>query len=399
MKMTSRERVMAAVNHQEPDRVPVDFGAMRSTGIMAVEYNRLKKHLNYKGGETFVYDLMQQLAEPEEWIRRQFGADVIQLHRLCPSFGIPISERRSGVLPDGSACTYPAQFLPVKQDGGDALLVKDKMLAFRPQSSYVFYQEVHPLSGVRDLGTIDQADYPVLDQVEFEYLKQRSKELRSGSDCAILGAFGGNIIEAGQMDFGYEEFMLLMATEPALVHHYFERLTESWIQSLDRYIAAVEDRIDIIQVGDDLGTQQSSAISPRMYRDMVKPYHQRIYQHIKRNSSYKVFLHSCGAIADLLPDLIDAGVEILNPVQTSARGMNPEFLKKEFGDQLTFWGGASETQTTLFHDTPEKVQDEARKRIDIFSPGGGFVFTQIHNILVGVPPENIVALYETPNRL
>ncbi len=394
MGMTSRERVLTAINHKEPDKVPIDFGAMRSTGIMAVEYNRLKKYMNREEGETFVYDLFQQLAEPEDWIIKRFNADVVQLHRLCPAFGFSIKNKRSGKLPDGSSCTYPANFHPVPHKDGEAIKENGQVIAYRPESSYVFYQVCHPLNGVRDPKQIDKFEFPKIDDEEFEYLKKRSKELRESTDKAILGAFGGNIIEQAQFDFEYEEALLLMITEKKLMHHYFSLLTEHWISSLECYIEAVGDNIDIIQVGDDLGTQQGSVVSPDMYRELVKPYHKEIYQYIKKNSNYKVFLHSCGAISDLIPDLIDAGVDILNPVQTTARGMNPVFLKKAFGKDLTFWGGGSETQTILFSGTPQQIADQAKERIEIFAPGGGFVFTQIHNILVGVPPENIVTLYD-----
>ena len=392
--MTSRERVLTTLNHKEPDRIPIDFGAMRSTGIMAVEYNRLKAHLGHHQGETFVYDLMQQLAEPEPWILKLFSADVEQLHRLRPAFGYSILNKRAGVLPDGSPCIYPADFQPQPYKEGEALFAYGQPFAYRPESSYVFYAMVHPLSGARDTGEIDQFTFPTIDDDEFQYLSWRSKQLRESTDRAILGAFGGNVIESGQFDFGYDEFLMLMATEPLLVHHYFDRLTEHWIQCLDRYIEAVGDNIDIIQVGDDLGTQHAPVISPKMYREMVKPYHQRIYQHIKAKSKYHVFLHTCGAISELIPDLIEAGVDILNPVQTSAEGMAPESLKRSFGNDVVFWGGGCETQTTLFQGTPQDVKREAKERLAIFGAGGGYVFTQIHNILVGVPPENVVALYE-----
>jgi len=393
MAMTSRERVLAALNHREPDRVPIDFGAMRSTGIMAVEYNRLKKHLNRNEGQTFVYDLFQQLAEPEGWILDLFHADVVQLHRLRPAFGFSITERRGGVLPDGSPCTYPADFQPVPHGDGEAIMEGDRLFAYRPQAGLVFYQEFHPFKGIRSADGIDPAYLPSMADDEFAYLSAQSRHLRQSTNRAILGAFGGNVIEAGQFDFGYEEFLLLMATEKKLVHAYFERLTEAWIRSLARYIEAVGDNIDVIQMGDDLGTQMSPVISPRMYREMVKPYHQAIYRYAKEKGNYRVFMHCCGSIADLIPDLIEAGVEVLNPVQTSAQGMAPAFLKREFGKDLTFWGGGCETQSTLMRGTPDEVRNEVKNRLEIFSPGGGYVFTQIHNILAGVPPENVVAMY------
>jgi len=302
MVMTSRERILAALEHKEPDRVPIDFGGMRSTGIMAVEYNRLKKHLNRRNGETFVYDLFQQLAEPEEWALQMFHADVAQLHRFRPAFGFAIDRRRPGMLPDGSPCSYPADFLPVAHKEGEAIMEGGRVIAYRPPASYVYYQECHPYQGVRDPKDLDESFLPTLEDDEFEYLKVSSRQLRQSTDRAILGAFGGNIIEAGQFDFGYEEFLTLMVTEPTLVHHYFCRLTEHWIASLDRYIEAVGENIDIIQMGDDLGTQNSPVISPKMYREMVKPYHEAVFQHAKKQSNYRLFMHSCGAISDLIPE-------------------------------------------------------------------------------------------------
>ena len=160
--MNSRERVMMALSHQEPDRVPVDFGAMRSTGIMAVVYNQLKEHLGHTEGETFVYGLMQQLAEPERWILDLFGADVEQLHRFRPAFGFKVTDKRDGILPDGSACTYPADFNPVKQEDGEVLIEDGIVTTFRPNSSYVYYQVHHPLSGVTDTKDIDKFGGPTV---------------------------------------------------------------------------------------------------------------------------------------------------------------------------------------------------------------------------------------------
>jgi hypothetical protein len=213
MAMTSRERVLAALNHREPDRVPIDFGAMRSTGIMAVEYNRLKKHLHRTEGPTFVYDLFQQLAEPESWVLDLFHADVVQLHRLRPAFGFSIAERRHGELPDGSPCTYPADFQPVPYREGEAIMDEDRLFAYRPKDGLVFYQEFHPFKGVRSIDGIDPAYLPSMEDDEFAYLTAQSRRLRQSTDRAILGAFGGNVIEEGQFDFGYEEFLTLMATE------------------------------------------------------------------------------------------------------------------------------------------------------------------------------------------
>ncbi len=169
---------------------------------------------------------------------------------------------------------------------------------------------------------------------------------------------------------------------------------------MEKYLNAVGEYIDVIQFGDDLGTQENTQISIQMYRDMIKPYHTRLYQYVRNNfPNVKVFLHSCGAIYDLIPDLIDAGVEILNPVQLSARNMDPIKLKREFGNHLTFWGGGCDTQTTLTFGSLEDIRNEVEELIGIFAPGGGFVFTQVHNIQADISPEKIMELYNTANRV
>ena len=393
--MNSRERVLAAINHHEPDMVPIDFGAMRSTGIMAIAYNHLKKYLGITTGETFVYDVMQQLAEPEPWALNRFQADVEQLHRYRPTYGATLLGKRTGVLPDGSLATFPAEFLPVVgPDGVERVTIDGIVVAQRPPSSLYFEGDYHPLAKARAPKDLDAIKYTSLDEEEFEWLRGRALELRASTSRAITGHFGGNFFEAGHGLFGYGEFLMRMAAEPALVHALFERLLEGYMTDLKRYIEAVGDNIDIIICGDDLGTQGSLAVSPHMYRELIKPYEKAFFGYIKAHTDWKIFLHTCGSIYPIIPDLIEAGVDILNPVQTAAKDMEPERLKKEFGDDVTFWGGGAETQSTLPFGTPAEIRDQVRDRIRIFGPGGGFVFNQVHNIQANVPPENIVALYD-----
>lgn len=392
--MNSRERVMAAINHKEPDKVPIDFGAMRSTGIMAIAYNRLKQHLGITTGETFVYDVMQQLAEPEAWILDRFQADVEQLHRYRPSFNAPLKGKRAGVLPDGSPATFPAEFLPVIKDGIENVIVDGVTIAKRPAASLYFEGDYHPLENARSVKDLDALKFTSLDDEEFVWLKKRSAELRASTTRAITGHFGGNFFEAGHGLFGYGENLMRMATEPDLVHALMERLLEGYLTDLKRYIEAVGDNIDIVICGDDLGTQGSLAVSPSMYRELIKPYEKRLFGYIKSHTDWKIFLHTCGSIVTVIPDLIEVGVDILNPVQTAAKDMEPERLKREFGADVTFWGGGAETQSTLAFGTPAEVREQVRERMRIFGPGGGFIFNQVHNIQANVPPENIVALYD-----
>jgi uroporphyrinogen decarboxylase len=229
-----------------------------------------------------------------------------------------------------------------------------------------------------------------------EYLQRQAEELYTTTDYGILGAFGGGVFEVGQGDFGFETYFYNLAMEPKLIHYYNERLCTAHLHDLKKYLAAVGEYIDVIQFGDDLGMQTSLQISVEMYREMIKPYQSELYSYVKKNYPHvKVFLHSCGAIVPLLPDLIDVGVEVINPVQLSAAGMDGRMLKREFGEALTFWGGGVSTQTTLVTGTAEEVANSVKENMQIFAPGGGFVFTQDHNIQADIPPEKVMAIYGT----
>jgi uroporphyrinogen decarboxylase len=211
-----------------------------------------------------------------------------------------------------------------------------------------------------------------------------------------MGNFGGSILEAGQGLRGWEQFMIDLAQGGPFLEALLEKLTEFHLANLARYLDAVGPCIQIIVMVDDLGTQHGLQISPQMYRRWIKPCHTRIYGYVHQHyPQIYVFLHSCGSIYPLIPDLIEAGVQILNPVQISAAGMDPVRLKREFGAHLTFWGGGCDTQHTLPCGTPAEVVAEVKRLLDIFAPGGGYVFNQVHNIQADVPPENIVAMLET----
>jgi uroporphyrinogen decarboxylase len=209
----------------------------------------------------------------------------------------------------------------------------------------------------------------------------------------MLG-FGGNLLEWGQMLCSNENFLMMLAAEPKKAARLLDMLTEIHLESLPQVIQAVGDAVDILQMGDDLGMQTGMQVSPEMYRRFFKPRHQKMYRYVKDNSDMAVFLHSCGSMSAVIADLIDIGVDIINPVQTSAVNMEPKRLKDEFGQHITFWGAGIDTQRVLPNATPEEVRKAVKERMDIFAPGGGFVFTQIHNIMADVPPENIVAMFD-----
>jgi len=398
--MTSRERVRMALNHQEPDKVPIDFGGMRSTGISAIAYNRLKKYLGITCGQTKLYDVFQQLAEPEEEILKIMGGDVIQLHRYEPAFGINIKNWKPGILPDGSECLVPEGFNPVRNQNGDLEIVVDGIpIARMPKGGYYFDVIHHPYENAQTKEDIDKLPLPAITDEELEFLRTEAKRKYEETEYAILGSFGGNIFEQGQLDWGYERYYSELVLNPDLMHYYHERLANAHLEALKKYLDAVGEYIDVIQFGDDLGTQNNSQISVEMYREMIKPYHKMLYQYVRKNyPNVKVFLHSCGSIYNLIPDLIDAGVQVLNPVQLSAKNMDPVKLKKEFGKDLVFWGGGTNTQTTVTFGTVDDIKREVEEYIKIFAPGGGFIFTQVHNIQANIEPEKIVAIYETAKK-
>jgi uroporphyrinogen decarboxylase len=409
--MTRRERVLSAISHQEPDKVPIDLGGMRSTGISAVAYGNLKRYLGISAGSTDVYDVVQQLAQPEDPILDYFEADVIDLGR---AFLTADEDWKDFTLPDGSAAKIPA-YAGFEPDGSGGWLVRstDRMIiGSMPEGAYYLSQTHFPLLewDGQDLSVLDKlpdlmarvtwAALPTapwhkpLTREHLADIRRRAKQLSETTDFAIMAGFGGNLLEWGQYLCRNDQFLMDLVESPMKAEALLDRLTEIHLDNLEKFLDAVEGYVQIIQMGDDFGTQLAPQISPQMYRRFFKPRQRRIYEKVRRRSGLHLFFHSCGAIAPLLPDLIEIGVEIINPVQTSVRGMEPERLKREFGKDLTFWGGGCDTQSVLPYGTEREIDEHVRRRFEILAPGGGFVFTQVHNIMPNVPPRNIVAMIE-----
>ena len=228
-------------------------------------------------------------------------------------------------------------------------------------------------------------------------LGRGARKLRERTDRAIIGLFGGNLLEIGQFLYRNDNFLMLLAGNPRRAHEFLDRLVEIHLANLERFLAAVGPYIDIILFGDDLGMQNGPQISPAMYREFFKPRHAKMWRRAKELADVKVMLHCCGGVRPLLADLIEAGLDAINPVQISCAGMEARGLKRDFGDRLTFWGGGCDTRYILSHATPEEVRDHVRGQVAILAPGGGFVFQQVHNILADVPPENVIAMFDAVN--
>ncbi len=389
--MNSRERVVMALDHKEPDRVPIDLGAMMSTGITGIAYNKLKAYLGIRGGRTRMYDLGQQLAEPEREILERIHADVLPLLISEPKSWKP------SVLPDGSPCEVPTWFNPEREPDGSLVLRDEegRIVSRMPKDGYYFDGVYHPLADVSSIRELESYSfYTPIDQETLDDLRARAKRLYETTDYAIMLNGAGSIYEWAQTLRGWDVFMMDLAGDPKFASALLAKLTEANIRRLEQILPVVEGYIQVIQVGDDLGMQSGPQLSPRLYRKVVKPWHKELYRYIKAHTSARIFLHTCGSVYAFIPDFIEMGVDVLNPVQVSAKDMDTSRLKREFGRDIAFWGGGCDTQQVLPFGTPEEVREEVRRRIEDLAPGGGFVFNQVHNIQVRVPPENIMAMYE-----
>jgi uroporphyrinogen decarboxylase len=405
--MTSRERILAALNHQEPDRIPIDCGSMRSTGIMGMPYNALKHHLGINTGSTKMYDMVQQLAIPEQWYLDRFGIDCVDLAR---AFSDADADWIPWRLPDGSPALRPS-WVPLEFIGDIWLCKNEAGLVLGKMSPGLVYftQTHHPLAGnetedfhdLRSLlgdtiwGSVADPAWRHAGRPDFaQLLRQKALELRNTTDYAIMFGIGGNLFEYGQYLYGSEEFLVNLLLEPLKVEKLLDSLLEIHLETIDKVVSAIGDIVDVLVFGDDLGSQNSTLISYDLYRKFIFPRQQTMFSRVHARCPAKVFLHSCGAVSDFIPDLIEAGVDILNPVQLGARGMEAPRLKREFGRDLVFWGGGIDTQHVLATGTPEQVRTEVLRNCEIFNKDGGFVFNQVHNIVEGVSPENIVAMYD-----
>jgi uroporphyrinogen decarboxylase len=391
--VNSRQRVLDAIEHRQPDRVPVDLGGTRQSGIAASTYHQLKQRLGI-ATPTRVYDVYQMLAEVERPVMERFGADCIGLNRPAVAFGIVNEGWKPWQLFDGTPVEVPAGFTPLTEPNGDLVLRSNgQPIARMPRGGYYFDRlEVFP--GGAHL-PVEEVNPPLISDEVCEHYRVQSEALFHNTDFAIIAPMGPPYeLFYGLGTGGFESWMISLATEPEYVHALLEKLVDVWIENLRRFAQAVGDRVQILQFNDDFGTQTSPFISVKMFRELIMPHYRRGLDWIHANTRMKVFLHSDGAILPLIPSLIEMGVDILNPVQTSATGMDAATLKSQFGDRLVFWGGSLDCQKTLPFGTPAEVQREVDEHVRVFSPGGGYVFASVHNIQANVPPENVIAMFD-----
>jgi len=408
--MTSRERVLASLNHTQPDSVPIDCSGHRSSGISAIAYARLRRHLGLPERTIRVYDIIQQLAILDDDVLNLFGIDTVELGR---AFALEDRYWTDWTLPDGTPCQVPAWMPPEREHNRWVIRsTSGRVLAQMPDGALYFEQAYWPfVDQPPDHSRLSEAfaesmwtaiaspPGPITSGPDGQaLLKARAQHLRAHTDRAILGLFGGNLLECGQFVYRNDHFLELMAADPAATHDFLDRLVELHLGNLERFLAAVGPSIDVIVFGDDLGMQTGPQMSPAMYRKYFKPRHALLWNRAKALANVKVMLHCCGGVRELLADLIEAGLDAINPVQISCTGMDAATLKADFGRDLTFWGGGCDTQFELAKGTPDSIREHVRHQVRILQQGGGFVFQQVHNIMADVPPQNIVAMFDAVRR-
>jgi len=390
MSMSSRERVLAAIDHREPDRVPIDLGGTRVTSIEPGLYTRLREQLGVRGDPVKVLDVWQMLAWVEQPVVEALGVDVLPVPRLIQDFGMRIDAWRPWQLDDGTLVQMPANFEPVTDEDGSLCIYQDGELVGKKVPASPFFDRMVEFKVYDPLPPIESFKMPMFTDKDLAWRRHWAETLRAQTDKALMGEFGPILGRWGS----YQEWMYTIAANPDYVIAYYERKVENLLANLKLYADAVGDNIDVIWWGEDFGTQTGLMISPRMFNQMVAPYYKRLFDWVHAHTAWKVFFHCCGAIYPIIGTWIDCGVDILNPVQTTAAGMEPKKLKTEFGDRLVFWGGGIDTQTVLPFGTLDEIREQVQERIRIFGPGGGFVFNPTHNIQSDVTVDRLLAMFQ-----
>jgi len=374
--MTPRERLLTALDHRQGDRVPIDLGG-NQTGIHKFAYQKLIGLLGLKE-DIVIMDAVQQLAMPSEAVLDRLGVDTRYVWAGgAKSFkGGIVQNRRNGRL---------------WHDLTDEFGITWSMPDDNP-----YYMDIShcPLAGM----SIEQiGDYPFPkgdDPTRFEHLRDRAMLIRRETPYPVISGISGVVYEICWYMRGLENLFIDMIEQPAILEAIIDRTLEFWLGWFRLFLDEVGDMVDVIMIGDDLAGQDGPLFPPALYRSIVKPRQKRLVQYIKSRSKAKIWYHSCGSVIEYIPDLLDNGIDILNPVQVSARGMDPRWLKATYGDKLVFWGGGIDSQHILPRATPQEVRQHVRRNVEALKPGGSYVFNNVHNIQADVPPENVLAMFD-----
>ncbi len=373
--MTSRERLLTALNHQQPDRVPIDLGG-NQTGIHKFAYRALLDHLGI-ADELIIMDQVQQLAKPCEALLQRLHVDTRYI---------------AAGAPDG----FDGRILTAERDERTWYDLTDEFgVTWSMPADQPLYMDItyHPL---RDATIKDIRHYPFPngdDPSRFAGLRERALLLKENTPYAVVSGISGVVYEICWYMRGLENWLMDTVSQPEFCEALLDQTLKFWLDWFRLFLDEVGDLVDVIMIGDDLAGQTGPLFRPDFYRSVVKPRQKQLAQYIRSRTEAKVWYHTCGACTEYIPDLMDNGIDVLNPVQISATGMEPSDLKARFGDQLTFWGGAIDSQHVLPSATPDVIREHVRRNLEAFKPGGGYVFNNVHNIQAGIPPENILALY------
>jgi len=374
--MTSRQRMLAALAHQQPDRVPIDLGG-NQTGIHKFAYRALVDHLGIRDDVT-IMDAVQQLARPCEELLVRLRVD-------------------TRYVAAGAAAGFTGGIAQNTRDGRlwhD--LVDEFGIRWSMPDDQPLYMDIthHPLA---DATLADVRDYPFPqgdDPGRFAGLRQRVLQLKNETPYAVVSGISGVVYEMCWYLRGLQRWFIDMLEQPEFCEAMLDCTLRFWLDWFRAFLDEVGDVVDVIMIGDDLAAQKGPLFRPEFYRSVVKPRHKQLVQYIRSRTKAKIWYHTCGACAGYIPDLLDNGIDILNPVQISAKDMVPADLKARFGDRLTFWGGGIDSQHVLPTASPETIREHVRRNLEAWKPGGGYVFNNVHNIQAAVPPENIVAMYD-----
>jgi len=414
MSMTSRQRLQAAINHEAVDKLCVDFGAGGQTGMGVCAVHRLRQAiLGQSDFRVKVVEPYQMLGEIDAALRQALSLDVVGIHPRGTMFGFPNEKYKAFTMPaDGTEVLVPEQFNHTRDDDGNLYMypagdTSVDPCAKMPATGY-FWDALRRQEPIND-GTLDPMDnceeFGYLCDEDIVYFEKRVNDVFDNTDAGIYLTFPGlafgdiALVPAPWLKHpkgirDVEEWYISTVTRRDYIYKVFEKQCEIGLANIEKLAPVLGDKVQVVFVsGSDFGTQRGPFISPQAYRDLYKPFQKAINDKIHELTNWKIFVHSCGSIYQLIPDMIEAGFDILNPVQCSAADMDPVRLKNEFGGALVFWGGGVDTQQTLPFGNPQEVYDQVRRRIGIFSENSGFVFNSIHNIQSNVPTENILAMF------
>ena len=375
--LTSRERVLRAINHQEADRVPIDLGGFQ-TGIHKKAYQDLMKHLGFDE-ESVILDPVQQLVKPSEAVLQKFHVDT----RYICAHG-----------PD----SFKGGIEQNKRDGRLWHDLKDEFgVIWSMPEDQMLYMDIshHPLANAT-IQDIESYPFPEGDDpTRFSGVREQALKMRNETPYAICTGISGVVYEYCWYMRGLEQWFMDTIEQPEFCEALLEKTLKFWMDFHTEYMKAVGDIVDVVMIGDDLAGQHGPLFSTDFYRSVVKPRQKKLVRHIKSLTDAKIWYHTCGNCVPLIPDLIDNGVDILNPVQISEGCMDGKELKEKFGNDVVFWGGGCDSQHVLPFKSADEVKADVKRNVETFKPGGGYVFNNVHNIQAGVPAENIVALFDS----